>query len=1054
MRSPFVAGVGVVATLALAAGAGADPAVVQTEFLGPLTGADAPPDPANTAPQKAAYYGTDLGFSYAHRGRLQFLFGDSWASDEPYAPIEASSGARFDDMFGSIGLADWPDPTRIGPGHVPTVRLGQNAGTTEVSAIDPGHAMDLGKTPMGGFSNGRREFGIFNLTKGQGCRRDADCGNGMRCDATLGYFGAPYSKEELLTLPCRDGSPGCTADTMTDAAGKPVPDSGFCIDETSTLKGDHISNLLGPLALRVRIALRDEKEPKKYVEPHDWLTHKFMNVTVRTGDPLGDGMRRVLLWGRPGFVGVKANGRALGLYFAYVELPDGPGYEWKPRYFAGSENGEPRWSTSEQDAVPLDLDSTAPGDQPVEAIDIVNQMSVAWVEPLGKWVMFYGGGLSTLPTQALPHCGVLELFTGGECQDVDVGNGAVRMRTANHPWGPWSPPQDVIVADPAAGARGPYGPGGPLRHPDCKAASCAPHSKIFVYQAGEYGFFYAANIIEEWIRPVDGGADILWNASTWDPYRVVLMRTRIRNLPTVAGTTILGPFTGEGAPRHPANLVPQPMEYYGTDLGWSYRHGGRIQFLFGDTAATESGENIEASSHGLYDDAFGSIDLTDWPDPARITPDHVPPIRLGQNPGTNEVSAIHLGRAMESFKTPLGGFSNGRREFGLFYDSKPRGCRTDADCGAELDCDAGLGFIGERWDDDKGLTFACIDGSRACNAATIASGEGGDVAASGFCVDRTSSAFADTAVGRVSSAAVLNLVGVRSEKDPRVYLDLWDWLTSKFSNVAVRTVDDFVPARGAGRAHQDYRTAGDGANRRVFLWGRPGFVGVKARSRSLGLYFAYADLPQEADPGLQVHYFSGTDANGIPQFSPHERDAVAVDLDATLPGVQPAEAHDIVDQMSFSWVEPLGKWVMFYGGGMINLPTPELPNCGVLELFAREECKDVIIGDGPIRMRTADDPWGPWSPAQDVLAGGDPGKSPPEGLYGPGGMLRHPDCTAGTCAPSTDWRGLNPREYGFLYGASIIEPWTRPAGDGVDVTWNFSTWDPYRIVLARTHIRR
>jgi hypothetical protein len=514
--------------LATATAAGAEPAVVRTEYLGPFTGADAPLDPANLSPQKAAYYGTDLGFSYAHHGRLQFLFGDTWASDEHYAPIEASTGARFDDMFGSLPLDDGPDPTRIGPGHVPPIRLGQNAGTTEVSAIDPGHAMDLGKTPMGGFSNGRREFGLFNLTKAQGCRDDAGCGNGMRCDATLGYFGVPYDREDQLTLACRDGAPGCTADTMTDAAGKPVPASGFCIDETSALKGDRISNLLGPMALRVRVGLRDENEPKKYVEPHDWLTHKFMNVAVRTGDPFGDGTRRVLLWGRPGFVGVKANGRALPLYFAWVEMPEGPGYDWRPHYYAGEENGAPRWSREERDAVPLDLDAGAPGVQPLEAVDVVNQMSVAWAAPLGKWVMFYGGGLSTLPTPALAHCGVLELFTGGECTDVDVGIGAVHLRTADHPWGPWSPPQDVITADPAGGAAGAYGPGGPLRHPDCKAESCAPHSRIFVYQAGEYGFFYAANIIEEWIRPADGGADIVWNASTWDPYRVVLMRTRIR----------------------------------------------------------------------------------------------------------------------------------------------------------------------------------------------------------------------------------------------------------------------------------------------------------------------------------------------------------------------------------------------------------------------------------------------------------------------------------------------------------------------------------------------
>src|SRR5512145_971429 len=132
-------------------------------------------------------------------------------------------------------------------------------------------------------------------------------------------------------------------------------------------------------------------------------------------------------------------------------------------------------------------------------------------------------------------------------------------------------------------------------------------------------------------------------------------------------TTVLGPFTGVGAPLHPANKSPLTIKYYGTDLGWSYEHAGKLQFLFGDTAATEKGELIEASSKSVYDDGFGSIDLKEWPDPTRITPQNIPLIRLGQNAGTTEMSAINPGHALEQFKTPLGGFSNGRDEFGLFF---------------------------------------------------------------------------------------------------------------------------------------------------------------------------------------------------------------------------------------------------------------------------------------------------------------------------------------------------------------------------------------------------
>jgi hypothetical protein len=536
---------GAILLLALAGCAAGTPAVRSTEYLGPFTGVGAALDPANAEPLPIAYYGTDLGFTYSHGGRLQFLFGDSWAI-ENYAPIEASTGSRFDDGFGSIDPANVPDPAAIARGRVPSIRLGQNPGTSEMSAIDPGHAMDLGKTPMGGFSNGSDEFGIFNIGKPQGCAADADCANGLSCDGTLGFLGAQYFQEENLTLSCRDGAPGCVADTTWDA-GSPVPGSGMCVDETSPLRGERISNLLGPFGLRTLVALRDPAVPKKYRHARTWLTNKFMNVSVRTVQDFDPARadrarqdyraasaqganRRVFLWGRPGFIGIAANGRDLPLYFAWADMPSGPDFEWKLHYYTGTARGVPTFSSEEKDAAPLDLDATRAGVQPQEVHDIVNQHSVAWVAPLNKWVMFYGGGLTNLPSPVLAGCGVLELFTGPECRDVDMGNGAVRMRTADNPWGPWSPPQDVIVGGaPADGATGQHGPGGALRHPACADPACAPHSNIFVYHAEEYGFFYAANIIEEWIRPAPGGVDILWNASTWDPYRVVLLRTRIAN---------------------------------------------------------------------------------------------------------------------------------------------------------------------------------------------------------------------------------------------------------------------------------------------------------------------------------------------------------------------------------------------------------------------------------------------------------------------------------------------------------------------------------------------
>lgn len=525
--------------------------------------------------------------------------------------------------------------------------------------------------------------------------------------------------------------------------------------------------------------------------------------------------------------------------------------------------------------------------------------------------------------------------------------------------------------------------------------------------------------------------------------------------PVVEHTEVLGPFTGHDAKLHPDNVAPVHIRYYGTDLGWSYAHQGRLVFLFGDTSATEAGEPIAASKNAGRDDMYGSIDLKQWSDPTQFAPGRVPPLLIGQEAGSAEVAAIDPGYPMESFKTPLGGFSNGHDEYGVFYQSKPQGCRVDSDCGGGLTCDTGLGYVGTAWDDEKGLTLGCVDGTPACTAATMHDREGRPIEDSGFCVDTSSSAWADTDVGRVSGIAVHNLIGVRSTEDPRRYSHVRRWLTTKFSNPAIRTVQRFDPSAGVDATHRDYSDAnGTGDARRVFFWGRSGFVGVGARHRSLAMYFAYVDMPVGPDFAWQVQYFTGTDAQGRPQFSPDEHRAVGVDLDSTRAGVQTEEKWDIVDQVSVAWVEPLDKWVMLYGGGMVTLPTKELPRCGVLELFARAECTEVVAGKGAIHVRTADQPWGPWTPPQDVLVGGDPAVSPPEQQYAPGGIMRHPDCKGPACVGHTNFQGINPHEYGFLYGANIISEWTRPApGGGADLIWNVSTWDPYRVVLVRTRIR-
>jgi hypothetical protein len=241
--------------------------------------------------------------------------------------------------------------------------------------------------------------------------------------------------------------------------------------------------------------------------------------------PGAGGNQRVLLWGRPWFNGVNAKNQNAALYFAYVDMPVGPGFEWNVRYYTGSaDDGTPQFSANETDGCRSRLDPR--GVQPREII-FIQHMSIVWIEQLGKWVMFYGGGISNVPNErvGLPNCGIGEVFSRTECKHVVIGNGALRMRTADDPWGPWTPPQDLIAGgDPE---RMPpadqYGPGGVLYHQACVGEDCQRRS--LQMPENDYGWFYGANIIEEWTRPAGDGVDLVWLASTWDPYRVIMLRT-------------------------------------------------------------------------------------------------------------------------------------------------------------------------------------------------------------------------------------------------------------------------------------------------------------------------------------------------------------------------------------------------------------------------------------------------------------------------------------------------------------------------------------------------
>jgi hypothetical protein len=339
-------------------------------------------------------------------------------------------------------------------------------------------------------------------------------------------------------------------------------------------------------------------------------------------------------------------------------------------------------------------------------------------------------------------------------------------------------------------------------------------------------------------------------------------------------------------------------------------------------------------------------------------------------------------------------------------------------------------FVGEA-------SVACVLGTTSCLCVPVSGG--------GMCQDRTSSLYNTTESGRIAAIPMRIEVANASPLIDEVYYSQ-SWITNKLINSTVRTVNDFDPARAHGIGN-DY-TLADGitpAKEKVFLWGRPAFVGTNAANMSAKLYFAYVDMPRYDGGGRFAwvpKYFAGMNANNTPRFSTLQGQAVPLDL--SFPGDPTREQLDLVNQMSVSWVPSLNKWMMLYGG--------DLPDAVVEVFLGANASLAVRDPQGAIYARFASQPWGPWSAPTAVFAGGDPAVSPPAAgsQYAPNGVLFHPACNGTTCAPDAP---SGNGDYGRLYGSNIIDAWTTArAGGAVDIYWNASTWNPYQVILMRTRV--
>jgi hypothetical protein len=361
------------------------------------------------------------------------------------------------------------------------------------------------------------------------CNTGGTCSNGFSCDTTLGV--------DVNGFGCALGAAGCNA----------APGGGICTDTTSSRfsPGVATGRLKGAVT-RTRLGNADPLIPEiYYTQP--WDTNKFINPSATTvnsysidtttgvgaktvADPnpangTVTNTEKVFLWGRPSFAGV--SGKSAKVYLAVADVPSYNGngaFTWKPRFFTGlNGSGNPVFTAganqSKQNlAQPLkNMDGTD-----IEPLDIVNQLTVRFIAALNKWVMIYGGDLDPA------------LYAGAAAGDSPVvrnPRGAVHIRFASQPWGPWTAPVPLVNADPVGMSPGQYGINGALHNPTCAPPLlCIQNEPFWDAVAGRPvpGFLYGANLIPEWTEDRGTTVDIYWNVSTWAPYQVVLMRSTIK----------------------------------------------------------------------------------------------------------------------------------------------------------------------------------------------------------------------------------------------------------------------------------------------------------------------------------------------------------------------------------------------------------------------------------------------------------------------------------------------------------------------------------------------
>jgi hypothetical protein len=510
----------------------AQPQVSAPQMLGLLVG------PRKDAePRGVQFFGTDMGLTVEHRGQLYMLFGDTWATGESVC----EPALLNDDIIGIL-------PSHY-DGGMPSLQLLTETDSkralrrTSVYRGSQSLPMGYGRAAIAGFSDGERSYAIVQRLEPTRCEPAAAAGadacatgDGFSCAEHLGVCEpAAYPLTSLCdaTLDPKSSANGCVPDQT-------CVKTDLCVDLTSSQYTDgSFQARQGSVAYTTEIAAARSDDPSTYDSVLSWPTNKFAMPNTRSiarftgtqdGNDYSPGYDTLLYWGRSGHLA--ENGRESQLYLMTHRLPlpiDAAGkLAFEPRFFAGVDaNGEPQWSALQSQAKPIALDGQVDG-SPHELLQVVGMYTISWLgAPINKWVMLYGGDLADY------------LLLNPSDSRASWAQGAIYLRFADHPWGPFSPPVPHLLAGDPKQPHAGNGPGGFLFHPECvdtpelRCARSDTHRPPDValdcqVQILDPGRLYQPNIIDDYTQPnAGGGLDIVWNVSTWNPYGVQLVKTSL-----------------------------------------------------------------------------------------------------------------------------------------------------------------------------------------------------------------------------------------------------------------------------------------------------------------------------------------------------------------------------------------------------------------------------------------------------------------------------------------------------------------------------------------------